>query len=58
LADMPRYALETLILILFVAWLMGWLVTPMGGNLIHLLLVLILGLVVIRLMPPARRTLP
>jgi hypothetical protein len=55
---MPRYALETLIFITFVVWLMGWLVTPVGGNLIHLLLLLILGLVAIRLMPPARRTLP
>ena len=55
---MPRYALETLVLILLVVWLMGWLVTPFGGNLIHLLLVLILAVVAIRLLPPAKRTLP
>jgi hypothetical protein len=44
----PRYTLETLILILLVLWLLGWLVVPVGGGLIHLLLVLVLIVVLIR----------
>ena len=47
---MPRYTLETLILILLLLWLLGWLVVPVGGGLIHLLLVLVLIAVVIRLL--------
>jgi hypothetical protein len=45
----PRYTLETLILILLLLWLLGWLVVPVGGDLIHLLLVLVL-IVVIRVL--------
>jgi hypothetical protein len=48
---MPRYTLETIILILLVVWLLGWLVFPFGlGGLIHLLLVVILVVVLIRLL--------
>jgi hypothetical protein len=47
---MPRYTLETIILVLLVLWLLGWVVVPVGGNLIHLLLVLILVVVLIRLL--------
>ena len=47
---MPRYSLETIILILVILWLLGWLVVPVAGNLVHLLLVIILVIVVIRLL--------
>ena len=45
---MPRYTLEAVILILLLLWLLGWLVVPIGGSLIHLLLVLVLIVLVIR----------
>jgi hypothetical protein len=47
---MPRYTLETIIVVLLILWLLGAFVTPIGGNLIHLLLVVILAVVVIRLL--------
>ena len=48
---MPKYSLETIILILLIVWLLGWLVFPFGGGgLIHLLLVVILVVVIIRLL--------
>jgi hypothetical protein len=47
---MPRYSLETIVLILVILWLVGWLVVPIGGSLVHLLLVIILVIVVIRLL--------
>jgi hypothetical protein len=46
----PRYTLETIIIVLLILWLMGWLAFPIGGNLIHLLLVIILIVVLIRLL--------
>lgn len=51
---MPRYALESLIVLLLFIWLLGWLVWPLGGNLIHLLLVLVLAAVAVRLLGPSR----
>lgn len=54
---MPRNTLEALLIILVVLWLLGWLAFPVGGNLIHLLLVVILVLLLIRLLP-GRRPLP
>jgi hypothetical protein len=47
---MPRYSLETIILILLILWLLGWFAIPAAGNLIHLLLVVILIVVIIRLL--------
>ncbi len=47
---MPRYPLETIILVLIILWLLGWLAIPTVGNLIHLLLVVILIVVIIRLL--------
>ena len=47
---MPPYTLEAIIIVLVILWLLGWLVHPVAGNLIHLLLVLILVVVVIRLL--------
>ena len=47
---MPRYTLETIILILLILWLLGAFVAPFGGDLIHLLLVVVLVVVVLRLL--------
>ena len=47
---MPRYTLETIIVVLLILWLLGWLVVPVAGDLVHLLLVVILIIVVIRLL--------
>ena len=47
---MPRYTLETIILVLVILWLIGWVALPAAGNLIHLLLVLILVVILIRLL--------
>lgn len=51
---MPRYSLETLVLVLVILWLLGWLVIPLAGNLIHLLLLIILVVVVVRLLQGRR----
>ena len=51
---MPRYALEVLIVIILVLWLLGAFVIPVGTGLIHLLLVIILAIVVIRLLQGRR----
>lgn len=48
--DMPRYSLETIIIVLLLLWLLGAFITPFGGGLIHVLLVIILVVVVIRLL--------
>jgi len=47
---MPRYTLETIILVLVLLWLLGAFIAPFGGDLIHLLLVIILVVVVVRLL--------
>jgi hypothetical protein len=47
---MPRYTLETIVLVLLLLWLLGWLVMPGTGSLVHLLLVVILVVIVIRLL--------
>ncbi len=47
---MPRYTLETLVIILIILWLVGWLAFPIGGSLIHLLLVVILVIIVLRVL--------
>lgn len=46
---MPRYTLETIIVILFLLWLVGAFIYPTGGSLIHLLLVMLLVAVVARI---------
>ena len=46
---MPRYTLETIVIVLIILWLLGWLVVPAAGNVVHLLLVLILVVTLIRL---------
>ncbi len=47
---MSRYTLETIIVILLLLWLLGAFISPFGGNLIHLLLVVALVVIVIRLL--------
>jgi hypothetical protein len=51
---MPRYTLETIIVVLLILWLLGAFIAPFGGNLIHLLLVVLLVFVVIRLLQGRR----
>jgi hypothetical protein len=51
---MPRYTLETIILILLILWLLGAFIAPFGGELIHLLLVVVLVVVVVRLVQGRR----
>jgi hypothetical protein len=51
---MPRYTLETIIIVLLLIWLLGGFVFPFGGNLIHLLLVLVLVVVLVRLLQGRR----
>lgn len=46
---MPQYTLESIIVVLFILWLVGWLVMPVAGNLIHLLLVFMLVVIAVRL---------
>ena len=41
--------LWTLVVILLLLWLLGWRVYPIGGSLIHLLLVIVLILVIVQL---------
>jgi hypothetical protein len=48
--DMPRYSLETIVLILVILWLLGAFIAPFGGGLIHLLLVIILIVVLLRVL--------
>ena len=45
---MPRYSLESIFLIVLLLWLVGAFLSPFGGNLIHLLLVVVLVVVVLR----------
>jgi hypothetical protein len=54
---MSRYAYETLVVLLLFAWILGWLVWPVEGILIHFLLILALAVVAIRLLG-IRRTIP
>lgn len=52
-----RYPLEAIILLLLVLWLLGWLVWPVAGGLVHLLLVVILVVFAVRLLQ-GRQPLP
>ena len=51
---MSRNPLEVLIVVALVLWLLGWLVIPVGGSLIHLLLVVILVLIALKLLQGSR----
>lgn len=47
---MPRYGLETMIVVLLVLWLLGAFITPFGGSLIHVLLIVALVAAEVRLL--------
>ena len=51
---MPRYALETVVVILLLLRLLGAFVSPFGGNLIHLLLLVVVAVVALRLVQGRR----
>ena len=51
---MPRYSLESIVVILLILWLLGAFLVPIGGDLIHILLVVILVVVVLRLVQGQR----
>jgi hypothetical protein len=51
---MPRYTLETIIVIVLLLWLFGAFVFPFGGDLIHLLLVILLVVIVLRFVQGGR----
>ena len=51
---MPRYSLESIIVILLILWLLGAYITPFGGGLVHLILVVVLIVVVLRLLQGRR----
>lgn len=46
---MSRYTLESIVVVLLILWLLGWLVLPVAGNLVHILLVVALVVVLYRL---------
>ncbi|MGI8871049.1 MAG: lmo0937 family membrane protein [Candidatus Limnocylindria bacterium] len=46
--------LWTILLILLVLWLLGWLVFPIGGGLIHVLLVIAVIVLVVQLLSGRR----
>ena len=50
----PRYTLETIIVLLLVLWLLGAFIAPFGGDLVHLILVVVLVVVVVRLLQGQR----
>ena len=54
---MPRYTLETIVVILLILWLLGGFIIPVGTSLIHLLLVAVLVVILIRVLE-GRRPLP
>jgi hypothetical protein len=54
---MPRYTLETILVIVLILWLLGAFIIPIAGNLIHLLLVVLLVVIILRVLQ-GRRPLP
>jgi hypothetical protein len=50
---MPRYTLETIVIVLIILWLLGWQAFPVG-NPVHLLLLVILAVVVFRVLQGRR----
>ncbi len=52
---MPRYSLETIIIVLVILWLLGAFIAPFGGGLIHLLIVVILVVLLVRILDGRRR---
>jgi hypothetical protein len=54
---MRRYTLESIVLILLILWLFGWLAVPTLGGIVHSLLVVILIVILVRVLQ-GRRPLP
>jgi hypothetical protein len=50
----PNRALELLVVVILVAWLLGWVVLPLLGKLIHLLLIVLAVVVIWRLLQGRR----
>jgi hypothetical protein len=46
--------LWTIVVILLILWLLGWLAFPIGGGLIHLLLVIAVIIIIVRLLQGRR----
>jgi hypothetical protein len=51
---MPRYTLEAIIVVLLILGLLGAFIAPIGGNLIHMLLLVVAVVVVLRLLQGRR----
>jgi hypothetical protein len=51
---MSRYSLEAIVVVLLILWLLGAFIAPIGSDLIHLLLVVVLVVVVARLLQGRR----
>lgn len=51
---MARYTLETIVLVLLLLWLLGAFIVPVGSDLIHLLLVVVLVVIILRLVQGRR----
>ena len=47
---MPAYSYETIIVFLVLLWLLGAFISPFGGDLIHLMLLVVVVAIVLRLM--------
>jgi K+-transporting ATPase A subunit len=51
---MMRYSLEAILVVLLLLWLLGAFVYPVGGSLIHILLVVVVAVFVLRLLQGRR----
>lgn len=51
---LPRYSLESIVVVLLVLWLLGAFVVPVAGALVHLLLLVVLVVVVLRVLQGRR----
>jgi hypothetical protein len=51
---MPRYTLESVLLVVLLLWLVGAFISPFGGSLIHLLLVVAAAVLLVRLLQGRR----
>lgn len=45
---MRSYSLETILVVLALVWVVGSFITPFGGNMIHLLLLVMIALLALR----------
>ncbi len=47
---MPAYTYETIIVFLLLLWLLGAFISPFGGDIIHLILLVVVVAIVLRFM--------